>query len=185
MTTLTTERLLLRPFTADDLAAIYAVLSRSEVWQYDPGKPRSYNETREVLQRWIDEFDQHGFGRFAIINQADGTLIGYCGLQWLLLDHGIYKSPEVEIFYALSPEYWGQGYITEAAKAVIHFAFTDLKLKRIVSTAVGANQRSLGVMRRVGMRVERDPFDPEWVVGIVDNPAIVVDAPSLVSTRQG
>ena len=183
MKTIETERLLLRPFTTADLDAIYAVLSRREVWQYDPGKPRTYEETREVLQRWIDDFDHHGFGRFAILNKADGTLIGYCGLQWLLLDHGIYKSPEVEIFYALSPEVWGQGYITEAAKAVIGFAFTDLKLRRIVSTAVGENRRSMGVMRRIGMRVERDPFDQDWILGLIDNPSIEAFAPLLVTTQ--
>jgi ribosomal-protein-alanine N-acetyltransferase len=183
MKTITTERLILRPFTTEDLAAIYAVLSRPEVWEYDPGKPRSYAETREVLQHWIDETERHSFGRFAVVQRSDNSLIGYCGLQWLLLDHGVYKSPEVELFYALMPEHWGQGYITEAAKAVIQFAFADLKLKRVVSTAIGGNQRSMGVMQRVGMRVERDPFDPDWVVGVIDNPYVEANAPALVASQ--
>lgn len=179
MKIIATDRLILRPFTANDLDALFAVLNRPEVWQYDPGRPRTMSETGETLAIWINEYTRHGFGRFAVIEKASGKLIGYCGLQWLLLDHGLYKSPEVELFYALDPAFWGKGYITEAARAMIGFGFADLKLKRIVSTAVGANERSVNVMRRVGMRVERDPFDPDWIVGVVENTAIDTHAPSL------
>ncbi len=181
MRTIQTERLILRPFTTDDLDAIYGVLSRPAVWQYDPGKPRTFDETSDVLQRWIADYEHHGFGRFAVVQRETNEIIGYCGLQWLLLDHGLYKSPEVEIFYALAPEYWGRGYMTEAAQAVIRFAFEDLKLKRIVSTALSANERSLGVMRRVGMRVERDLIDRDWNVGIIENPLVAERAPELIS----
>jgi RimJ/RimL family protein N-acetyltransferase len=183
MQTIETDRLLLLPFTGGDLDAIYSVLNRPAVWQYDPGKPRSYDETRDVVQRWIADFEHHGFGRFAVVLRETDTLIGYCGLQWLLLDHGLYKSPEVEIFYALAPEYWSQGYMTEAAQAVIRFAFDDLKLARIVSTALGANDRSIGVMRRVGMRVERDLIDRDWNVGIIENPLVAEYTPELVSAN--
>lgn len=183
MHTLHTDRLILRPFTAADLDAIYAILSRPDVWQYDPGKPRTLDETRALLARWIADYEHHGFGRFAVVLRDTGTIIGYCGLQWLLLDHGVYKSPEVELFYALAPEYWGQGYITEAAQAVIRFAFTEIKLKRIVSTALSANTRSLDVMRRLDMHVIRDPFDPDWIVGIIDNPAVEVRTPELASVH--
>lgn len=179
MITIETERLLLRPFTADDLHAIYAVLSRRAVWQYDPGKPRSLDETRTLLDRWIADYEHLGFGRFAVVLKETGAIIGYCGLQWLLLDHGVYKSPEVEIFYALTPEYWGQGFITEAAQAVIQFAFSEIKLKRIVSTALGDNTRSIGVMRRLGMRVARDPFEQDWIVGIIENPLVATPTPAL------
>ncbi len=71
--------------------------------------------------------------------------------------------------------------MTEAAQAVIRFAFEDLKLKRIVSTALSANERSLGVMRRVGMRVERDLIDRDWNVGIIENPLVAERAPELIS----
>jgi ribosomal-protein-alanine N-acetyltransferase len=176
-----TERLLLRPFIAADLDAIYAVLSRPAVWQYDPGKPRTLDETHMVLARWIADYELHGFGRFAVVLKETGAIIGYCGLQWLLLDHGVYKSPEVEIFYALAPEYWGHGYITEAAQAVIEFAFTEIKLKRIVATALGDNTRSISVMRRLGMRVARDPFEQDWIVGIIENPVVAERAPTLIT----
>src|SRR6185437_8555515 len=83
MQTIETDRLLLRPFTGGDLDAIYSVLNRPAVWQYDPGKPRSYDETRDVVQRWIADFEHHGFGRFAVVLRETDTLIGYCGLQWL------------------------------------------------------------------------------------------------------
>jgi ribosomal-protein-alanine N-acetyltransferase len=179
MKAIETGRLLLRPFTTDDLDAIHTVLSYPDVWKYDPGKPRTLAETGQTLAFWITEYQRHGFGRFAVIQKATNQLIGYCGLQWLLLDHGVYKQPEVELFYALDPAFWGQGYITESAQAVIRFGFDELKLRRIVSTAIGGNHRSVKVMRRVGMRVERDPFDPDWIVGVIDNANVDAQAPAL------
>jgi RimJ/RimL family protein N-acetyltransferase len=179
---LETARLTLRPFTGDDLDAIYAVLSRPEVWRYDPGRPRSHADTQGMLNQWISDAQRDGFGRYAVVLRETGEVIGYSGLQWLLLDHGIYKSPEVELFYALAPEFWGQGYITEAAQAIIHFAFDDVKLRRVVSTAIGPNARSMSVMRRVGMQVITDPFEPDWVVGIIDNPAVEARTPVLATS---
>lgn len=181
---LETQHLILRPFIPNDLDELYSVLNQPEVWQYDPGRPRSFAQTEHTLNFWINDYERHGFGRLAVIEKDTGKLIGYCGLQWLLLDHGIFKSPEVELFYALSPEYWGKGYMTEAAEAVVHFAFEQLKLKRVVSTAVGPNHRSLGVMKRIGMRIDRDPFDPEWVVGVIESLPITSTTPTFALTNQ-
>ena len=83
-----------------------------------------------------------------------------------------FNSTEFGLYYALSPAYHRQGYATEAAKAMIEYAFTHLNLKRIVATTTYDNAASMGVMRKVGMRIERNPYpDPPWlqVVGILEN----------------
>jgi RimJ/RimL family protein N-acetyltransferase len=81
-------------------------------------------------------------------------------------------SPEFGLYYALSPAYQRQGYATEAAQALINYAFTQLHLKRIVATTTYENVASIGVMRKAGMRIEKNPFpDPPGfqVVGILEN----------------
>jgi RimJ/RimL family protein N-acetyltransferase len=92
-------------------------------------------------------------------------------------------SPEVGLYYAFFPAHQHQGYATEAVRALIAFAFSVLRLRRIVATTTYENVRSMGVMRRVGMRIEQNPDpDPFWlqVVGVLDNP--VAMPPSAAGT---
>jgi [ribosomal protein S5]-alanine N-acetyltransferase len=83
-----------------------------------------------------------------------------------------FNSPEIGLFYALSPAHQRQGYATEASQALIDYAFTQLQLKRMVATTTYENVASIAVMRKVGMRIEKNPSpDPPWfqVVGILEN----------------
>jgi RimJ/RimL family protein N-acetyltransferase len=76
--------------------------------------------------------------------------------------------PEIGLYWALAPTRQGNGYATEAARALVDFAFSDLDLARIVATTERSNTASQAVMRRLGMRVEENPLpEPEWfqVVG--------------------
>ncbi len=171
MKTIETERLLLRPFEERDLDQIYSILSHPDIWKHDPGRPRTFEETRSLMMLSSDGYQTVRLGRLATIDKATDRLIGYCGLQLLLLEHGMFKSPEVELFFALDRERWGRGYMTEAAQAVINYGFQELSLRRIVSTAARENEGSIKVMRRIGMQTISDPFEPDWVVGFIDNPA--------------
>ena len=79
------------------------------------------------------------------------------------------------LYWAVSPRYQRHGYAAEAAGALVRYAFTDLNLRRIIATTTHDNAASLGVMRKLGMRVERNPYpEPPWLqaVGILDNPAL-------------
>src|SRR5205085_7665200 len=83
-----------------------------------------------------------------------------------------FNLPEFGLYYALSPAYQRQGYATEATRALIDYAFTQLALKRIVATTTNENVASIAVMRKVGMRIEKNPYpDPPWfqVVGVLEN----------------
>src|SRR5205814_1085253 len=81
-------------------------------------------------------------------------------------------SPEFGLFWAVAKEFQGCGYATEAAGAMIDFAFRELRLQRVVATTSYDNEASMAVMRKLGMRIERNP-DPEppylQVVGILEN----------------
>ena len=75
------------------------------------------------------------------------------------------------LFYAISPSYQCQGYASEATQALVNYAFQQLNIKRIIATTDYDNTGSMGVMRKLGMRIERNPLkEPPWlqVVGILD-----------------
>ena len=141
---LTTERLVLRPPTLDDLPAWHAIyLDAEEVWY---GAPRSsLDENRTRLGRQIAHLEQHGFGMCAVELAASGETIGAAGLQHLE------GGPEIEVGYRLLKEHWGQGYATECARASIAFGFDELGQERIVAVALESNVASRRVLEKCGL----------------------------------
>jgi [ribosomal protein S5]-alanine N-acetyltransferase len=189
---LETERLLIRPFRMEDLDAIHQILD-IELMTADFGSERA--KTREERQRWLQwtilsyeelaKLYQPPYGDRAVVLKPTQHVIGACGFVPCFGPFGQlpsahadqdaqahFNSPEFGLYYALSPAYQRQGYATEAAKALIDYAFTQLSLKRIVATTTYGNVASMGVMRNVGMRIEKNPSpDPPWfqVIGILEN----------------
>ncbi len=124
-------------------------------------------------------------GDRAVVPKSTGQLIGACGFVPCLNVFGqlpafasggasgslsLY-STEFGLFYAISPAHQRQGYAAEAAQAVVDYAFRHLRLKRTVATTYD-NMASIGVMRKLGMRVEKNPRpEPPWlqVVGVLEN----------------
>lgn len=119
------------------------------------------------IQKMIDYIIQHhekfGYGLYAVEIKATHEFIGFVGL-----DHPSFEIPNVkpkksgvvEILWRLSSKHWNNGYATEAAKAVLNYAFTELKLDEIFSFAVTANTRSRRVMEKIGLHhSEYDDFD--------------------------
>jgi RimJ/RimL family protein N-acetyltransferase len=190
---LETERLLIRPLTMDDLAAVFQLLD-VELADADFGseKPASQAERAEHLQWTVLNYEQLArlyqppYGERAVTLRTTGQLIGLVGYVPCLAPFDQYdalrpagaptrlSSPEFGLYYALAPAFQRQGYATEAAGAMIRYAFTELKLRRIIATTTYDNAASIGVMRKLGMRIERNPYpDPPWlqIVGALDNPA--------------
>ena len=101
----------------------------------------------QVLMRTADgHWADHGFGLLAIVERASGRVVGEAGLQFLE------GGPDVELGYTLSHAAWGRGYATEAARAVLRWAFAGLRLERVVAVADPANAASLHVLDKLGMR---------------------------------
>lgn len=142
---LRTERLLLRPLVDSDLDAYHLVMSQDAVGEQLPrGRGCTIDETRALLQFWLEHWRDHGFGPWAVIDNDSGSLVGHCGLR--RLD----ESGETELLYALGAEYWGHGFATEAARASTAWAFTSLGLDELVGFVKPANVRSQAVMRACG-----------------------------------
>lgn len=190
---LETARLLIRPFVADDLDAAHQLLD-IDLAEADFGTAgATARDEREGWLRWTimgyDEFArlyQPPYGERAIVLKTTGELIGAVGYVPCLNAFGQlaaapgdrddpatgFFSTEFGLFYAVSPAHQRRGYAAEAARTMIAHAFAELRLRRIVATTTYDNHASLGVMRRLGMTIARNPYpDPPWlqVVGTLDN----------------
>jgi ribosomal-protein-alanine N-acetyltransferase len=149
---LETERLLLRRFVLEDLDSLFAMYSDPEVTKHIPDAPRSYEEARQELEWHMDGHPKHpDLGLWATIHKESGRFIGRCGLLRWRLD----RRDEVEVAFALSREYWGQGLVTEAARGIVQYAFDSLKLSRLVCLIEEGNQASVKVATKLGMTFER------------------------------
>ena len=170
---LETERLLLRPFTLDDYEEAYTVLEgHPDVWKFDPGFQRSFEQRAAIVRRHAETNQPDGEGCLAVTLQQSGALLGYVGLQMYILPTRPFASAEVELFYKLGQPFWGQGYALEACRELVRFAFDELHLLRIITITHGQNERSLRLLGRLGMSLQ--PAPEVWegeMMGILVNPA--------------
>jgi RimJ/RimL family protein N-acetyltransferase len=154
---ITTARLILRPWAAEDLDAYAAVLADPAVADW-LGGPLTREATAGLMARSNAVLAAHGYARLAMIRRADGRLLGHCGL--MPAGEELPPAPGVEIGWALIREAWGQGYATEAARAVLADGLDRLRLSEILAFTTEGNARSQAVMRRVGMdRAPERDFD--------------------------
>lgn len=191
MPVLETERLVIRPFVLEDLDAIHRILD-IELVDADTGGGGAL--TREERARWLawtvlgyDQLawlHQPPYGERAVALRGSGEVIGAVGLVPCL---GPFTqipalrpagggaaargyTPEVGLYYAISPAQRRRGYAAEAAEALVRYALREMRVARVVATTSRDNIASMAVMRRLGMTVEENPQpEPPWlqVVGVL------------------
>ncbi len=147
---LETERLRLRPFTLDDEAAVFALVSDPEVARFVRFEAhRTPAETRAFLEL-VERYYRRGepFG-WAIARREDDRLIGSCGF---VSRAGERKS--AEIGYWLGKPYWGKGYAAEAAQALVRFGFEQMGLERVEAKCFLENRSGRRVIEKLGMKLE-------------------------------
>jgi RimJ/RimL family protein N-acetyltransferase len=150
---LTTERLVLRPFTPDDLAALTVLHAEESFWWYPLRRGMAEDETKDFLSRVMERYDTDGFGLEAVEDRASGTMIGWAGLA---VPHFLPEIlPAVEVGWRLNGPYRGRGLATEAGSAAVDWGFTEGGLERIVSIYEPENTPSGRVMDRLGFTYER------------------------------
>lgn len=182
MRRLETERLIIRAFVLEDGDTNTRLMDAA----FGPdayGTPEAKRvmfEFQVASDAGLALLHQPPYGDRAIVLRSTGEIIGSVGFAPALAPFGLLPSfepnphftPEVGLFWALFPDQQGHGYATEAAAAMIAYAFTELRLRRIVATTEHDNTTSINVMRRLGMRFEQNPqAEPHWfqTVGILDN----------------
>ncbi|HEV2059035.1 MAG TPA: GNAT family N-acetyltransferase [Solirubrobacteraceae bacterium] len=144
-----TERLVLRPYVDDDLEQLHAVLYSDVDAMRLLGGPRDLSGTRFALERSMTQQDVSGFSFWPVIERESGLLVGEAGLFPLSPD-----GPDVALGYAFGARWWGRGYATEAARAVIAEAFGPLGMDRLVAITREANHGSRHVLEKLGFRME-------------------------------
>jgi RimJ/RimL family protein N-acetyltransferase len=146
--TLTTERLVLRPFVRSDLADLAALHAEPSFWWYPLRGPMSDEDTAGFLDRVIGRYESDGFGVEALVERASGKLIGWAGLA---VPHFLPEIlPAVEVGWRLAAAHRGRGLATEAGSAAVRWGFTEGGLDRLVSIYEPENVASGRVMARLG-----------------------------------
>jgi [ribosomal protein S5]-alanine N-acetyltransferase len=152
MTTLETERLVLRPLTRADEAELAAVLSDAEAMRWYP-RAFTQDEVLEWIERQIGRYED-GSGLLGLVEKQTGRLIGDCGAVWQDVEGRV----ELEIAYHVRRERWKQGFATEAARAMIDDAFRRFEVERVVSMIRPENAASRRVAEKNGLTVDRVVF---------------------------
>jgi len=151
-----TERLLIKPYCMEDIEELYKVYSDEKVMAYIPEGVMSYEWVKDLI-KWMVEFCYENntpeniikFG-VSVADKKTKKVVGWCGLGSLDC-----KPEDVEIFYGLSSEYWGQGLATEAANAMLHYGFDIIGLDRIIAAVKPDNIASKKVIEKMGMKFEK------------------------------
>ena len=146
-----TERVILREFRLSDWKAVYEYASDQRVVKYVLWGPNTAAQTRAFIRLCRRKAKQNPRTQWdwAILERETNRLVGGCSLtvtSW--------RDREAMFGYCLRRDAWNKGYATQAAKAMIHFGFRELKLRRIMSTCDVLNKASARVMRKLGMRRE-------------------------------
>lgn len=147
---LDTERLILRQFTTDDALLILKLLNEpSFIQNIGDRQVRTIEDACSYLVNGpLASYSKNGFGLWLVVLKETAEPIGMCGL--IKRDN----LKDVDIGYALLPHFWSKGYAVEAAQAVKAYAKDVIGLKRIVAITDPANEGSIRVLEKIGMRFE-------------------------------
>ncbi len=146
---LETDRLLLRRWTPADAEPFAIINADPEVMQHID-EPLTRAQSDAFLARIQSQFDDVGYGLWAVEVRETGSLVGFTGLA--VTGHSAPTTSAIEVGWRLGREAWGHGYATEAATAALDLAFGTLALEEVVSITTPGNLRSQAVMRRLGMQ---------------------------------
>ena len=145
--TLETERLILRPWTMDDVDDLFAYAQNPKVGPAAGWKPHeSREESEEIVKRWTTSTEV-----WAIEEKASGRVIGSIGLH----NDGARSNPRTKMIgYVLREESWGRGYMPEAVRRMTRFAFEELCMDTLSIQHFEFNTQSRRVIEKCGYKFE-------------------------------
>jgi len=148
---LLTDRLLLRDFNKDDWPNVLAYQSDPQYLRYYHWTQRTSEDVCSFVNKFIEQQKEDPRIKFqlAMILRSENKLIGNGGIR-----QNNHDATEAEIGYEIDPNYWGNGYATETANALLKFGFQELKLHRISSYCIADNKASAHVLEKIGMKCE-------------------------------
>lgn len=146
LTLLETDRLVLSGWRLDQIDDLYRLHGDPTVAKYltEHGRPWTEAEMQGALAHWIELFERQQMGKLRVTRKSDGVLVGRCGF-------GVYGPDETpEIGYSLYPEFWGNGYVFEAASALRDWYWRATDRDHFIGLADVRNDNSLKVLRKLG-----------------------------------
>ena len=164
---LESDRLLIRPFQLGDEQAMFEMNSNPEVQKYTGDVlVKTVEQAKNILVNVVlKDYENHGYGRLAVIYKPDNKVIGFTGFKNLPEMNG-----ETDLGYRFLPEYWGKGIATESAIMSLKYGFEDLGLKTIYAFAEPENIGSVKIIQKLGFSLlkiapypgEEDQENVEW-----------------------
>jgi ribosomal-protein-alanine N-acetyltransferase len=155
-----TDRLILRQPRSDDGPAMFAVHGDPATNRYNPAGPdpdRAASE--ETLRRWLRQWEDGGYGYWAVTPLGDGTVLGFGGIMRLT-----WRDRDVlNLYYRLTPGAWGRGYATEVARTAVALARKYVPSLPVIARTRPANIASIQTAERAGL-VRRPDLDTEHIV---------------------
>ena len=148
---LETDRLIIRPYIESDRMESFQLMQDKDLFKYMNMEVMSLEEHKELFKWLIDSYDIGFDGDFKysfnVILKETGKHIGWVGVGWLESDHSI-----KEIFWLMGKKYWNHGYASEAAAALLEYAFNVIGLNEIVALCKPENIGSKRVMEHIGLK---------------------------------
>lgn len=151
MTTLETERLIIRELNDSDAPFILHLLNEPSFLHYIGDKGvRTLEDARQyILNGPAVSYQQNGFGLYLVALKDDATPIGMCGLIKRV------ELPDPDIGFAFLPDYWSKGFGFEAASAVLEYGGEVLRLQRVLAITSPDNESSGKLLTKIGLKYER------------------------------
>jgi ribosomal-protein-alanine N-acetyltransferase len=159
---LITKRLVLREFEERDWRAILSYQSDPDYLRFYPWTQRSESDVRSYVRMFMNWSKERPRRRYQLVIRlkAEDQLIGNAGLR-----EQFTQTRTADLGYELDRRYWGYGYATEAAQALLQFGFRDLAYHRIWAQCIEENTASAHVLEKIGMRFEGRMHESEWMKG--------------------
>ncbi len=159
MPVIDTDRLRLRRWKQEDHAPFAAMCADPDVMRYiGNGATRTAKQSSRAIGRFENEWNERGFGLFAVEAKQTGDLLGFTGLSWPDFMPEVF--PSVEIGWRFSKSSWGMGYASEAAAAALSHGVSMQGITDIVSIYQLENLASQRIMQKLGMVFDRKTIDP-------------------------
>jgi aminoglycoside 6'-N-acetyltransferase len=159
-TSVESERLILRRFAEADLLPFLAYLNDPLVARYQTWESYTEQQAMEVIteQKTLEPAVPGKWFTFAVESKETGTLIGHIALKML-------DQKQAEIGFTFARAYQGKGMAFEATVQILNYIFTNLKLHRVIAIADCENERSVALLKRLGMRQEAHFIQNIWFKG--------------------
>lgn len=156
-----TPRLVLRELSREEAPSLHAIWSDPDVLEFLVMEPF---ETVERTAAMIDLLKclpaGHEGIRWTITASSDGSVMGTCGFHNWKREHA-----RAEMGYELGKDFWRQGYMTEALSAILEHGFRKMELNRVEAFVTNGNERSLGLLNKLGFNAEGCLHQYEWARG--------------------